>query len=159
MKRRFSTRPQPDLTFFVDRNLGRGVVELLRRAGIRAEAHDDHFPQNTLDTVWIPQVVKRGWIVLTNDKRIGSDTLEIEALMTAGGRAIVPKGVILPKDFAALIIRSKLQVERFIRKHAKFAKVKPYMAKLGRNPTDPTGPGVIEMWIDESKWLQRVARS
>ena len=38
--------------------------------------HDDIFPQNTLDTVWLTAVGKAGWFVLTADQRIRYNPLE-----------------------------------------------------------------------------------
>jgi PIN like domain len=42
----------------------------LRVAGAQIEVHDDHFPQDAPDELWLPEVGRRGWAVLTKDDRI-----------------------------------------------------------------------------------------
>ena len=38
--------------------------------GESVEIHDDHFAPDAKDEVWLVEVGKRGWIVLTKDDRI-----------------------------------------------------------------------------------------
>lgn len=83
---------------------------MLDRAGFKAVAHDDLFPQKTEDVVWIPKVVKLGMIILTADKSIGRNAVEVDALMTAGGRAYLSKGQMRPDVLGKLIIRSRVQL-------------------------------------------------
>jgi hypothetical protein len=52
--------------------MGRAIGRRLAAEGLRVELHDDHFPQGTPDVVWLTEVGKRGWIVLTKDTRIRS---------------------------------------------------------------------------------------
>ena len=71
------------LVFFVDRSLGRRIIpDALREAGVRVEPHDDHFQPNAPDAVWLAEVGRRGWVVLTKDKRIRYRVNELHALMT-----------------------------------------------------------------------------
>src|SRR5437867_7865170 len=45
-----SPKPPDELTFFLDRQLGRyKMAGALRNAGLNVEIHDDHFPQNAQD--------------------------------------------------------------------------------------------------------------
>jgi PIN like domain len=70
--------------FFVDRSLGRHVVaRALRIAGALVEVHDDHFAQDAPDEVWLPEVGRRGWAVLTKDERIRYRDAETTAAITA----------------------------------------------------------------------------
>jgi predicted nuclease of predicted toxin-antitoxin system len=82
---------QPEaLVFFVDRSLGRRIVpDALRDAGARVELHDDHFPQDAQDQVWLAEAGKRAWIVLTKDKHLRYRAVETNALMSAEVRAFV----------------------------------------------------------------------
>jgi hypothetical protein len=74
--------PEP-LVFFVDRSLGRHIIpNALRDAGALVELHDDHFSQDAKDQVWLAEVGKRGWVVLTKDKRLRYRALETNALMS-----------------------------------------------------------------------------
>ncbi len=68
------TRSQGSLApivFFLDRNLGKyTIAEALRQAGANVEIHDDHFQSDAKDEEWLGEVGRRGWIILTNDKKI-----------------------------------------------------------------------------------------
>jgi hypothetical protein len=64
---------QRELVFFCDKCLARKIVpEALRAAGERVEIMEDHFAKNADDTVWVPDVGKRGWIILSGDRKITS---------------------------------------------------------------------------------------
>lgn len=94
----------PELpVLFLDQMLGRRKVpDLLRQAGIKVEVHDDHFRQGTPDEVWLAEVGKRGWIVLTRDKRIRRRATELAALV----KAKVGAFVLTSKDMDAVGIAS-----------------------------------------------------
>ena len=51
--------------------------------------HDDHFAKDTADEDWLPEVARRGWVVLTKDRRIAHRTLERMAVARAGARLFV----------------------------------------------------------------------
>ncbi|MBI4193574.1 MAG: hypothetical protein HY526_00700 [Betaproteobacteria bacterium] len=72
------------LTFFLDYQIGRYVVaEALRAAGAHVEVHIDHFPQATPDTEWIPEIGRRGWVLITKDQNIRRNPLERAAYEAA----------------------------------------------------------------------------
>ena len=72
---------ESEQTFFVDRSLGSAVVAgALRTAGAHVEVHDDLFAPNVADVVWLAEVGRRGWIVLTKDARIRKRIIERQAL-------------------------------------------------------------------------------
>jgi PIN like domain len=48
------------------------------------EVHDDHFPQDAPDELWLPEVGRRGWAVLTKDDRIRYRQAETTAASAAG---------------------------------------------------------------------------
>lgn len=62
---------------------------MLRDAGAVVEAHADHFAENALDEVWLDDVGRRGWVVITRDKAIRHRETEIAALKRAGVAAFV----------------------------------------------------------------------
>jgi PIN domain nuclease of toxin-antitoxin system len=63
--------PPESLVFFVDRSLGRHVIpDALRASNAQVELHDTHFPEDAQDRVWLAEAGKRGWVVLTKDKRL-----------------------------------------------------------------------------------------
>ncbi len=110
--------PEP-FTFFVDRSLGaRVVVEGLRAAGETVQAHDDLFPQDTDDEVWLPAVGEKRWVVLTKDVRIRRDSLPRTALIEACVAAFVlvrgdVNGSVMAGAFVAAIPRMKKVLRRF----------------------------------------------
>lgn len=82
--------PRESLIFFTDAMLGRRVIPgALRAAGEQVEAHDDNFKQGTPDAEWLVEVGKRGWVVLTKDKRIRYRAVEAAALYRAKVGAFV----------------------------------------------------------------------
>ena len=82
--------PPERLFFFVDRSLGRKIIpEVLRAAGAEVRVHDEFFPQDAKDEVWLGEVGRRGWVVLTKDKHIRYRQVEIQALLAAKVRAFV----------------------------------------------------------------------
>jgi hypothetical protein len=63
-----SPKPPEELTFFLDRQLGRyKMAGVLRKAGLNVEIHDDHFSQNAKDPEWLTAAGKKKWIVVTTD--------------------------------------------------------------------------------------------
>lgn len=73
------------ITFFVDRSLGsRYVAQALRDSMAHVEIHDDHFSQDTPDIVWLAEIGRRGWVVLSKDEQIRRNRVEREALKAAG---------------------------------------------------------------------------
>jgi hypothetical protein len=81
------------LTFFLDYQIGRYVVaEALRKAGARVEVHIDHFAQNAPDVEWIPEVGRRGWVLITKDENIRRNPRERAAYQEAKLRGFIVTG-------------------------------------------------------------------
>ena len=104
---------------FVDRSLGgRVVADALRVAGEDVRAHDDLFAQDTDDEVWLADVGKRGWVVLTKDVLIRRDSLQRRALLAANVAAFVlargdVTGSVMAGAFVAALPRMKKALRRF----------------------------------------------
>jgi hypothetical protein len=82
--------PLDSVTFFTDRALGSvDVPTALHDFGLCVERHRDHFNSNCEDHVWIPEVGRRGWVILTKDKSFKSRQLEVAAMMKANTAAFV----------------------------------------------------------------------
>jgi uncharacterized protein with PIN domain len=95
-----SPKPLEELTFFLDRQLGRHkMAGILRAAGLKIEVHDDHFPQNAKDTEWLMVAGKNQWVVVTRDERIRYRAAEQQAIRRAKVRAFV------------LVVRGDFRVE------------------------------------------------
>lgn len=56
----------------------------LRQVHPVVHAHDDLFPQDTDDEVWLREAARKGWIVLTRDDRIRYRPGEQRAIIEAG---------------------------------------------------------------------------
>ncbi len=87
-KKQSATSSPPEFTFFIDRCLGKKVASVLRDR-VHVEVHDDHFMPNEQDREWLSYVGKKGWIVLTKDKNIRRNQLEVTALKKAAVKTII----------------------------------------------------------------------
>jgi predicted nuclease of predicted toxin-antitoxin system len=127
-------------TFFIDRCLGNKlIVETLRAAGVSVEIHDDHFGKNTQDVDWIPEVGRKGWIILTKDARIGKNQIERLAVADARVRMFVLVSQNLSGvDMANIFVTAIPTMEKFISQN--FA---PFIAKVERD-------GKVKAWKKES---------
>jgi PIN like domain len=125
-------------TFFIDRCLGNKlIVETLRSAGVNVEIHDEHFSKNTQDVDWIPEIGKRGWVILTKDARIGKNKIERLAVADAGVRMFVLVSQNLSgADMANIFLKAIPEMEKFILKN-----ITPFIAKVDRDSK-------VKVWKD-----------
>jgi hypothetical protein len=143
-------------TYFTDRNLGRQFPALLRAAGLDVVAHDDRFAQDTPDDVWLPEVAREGWVVLTRDKQIRWKANERDAVMEHGVALFALSGSGRTPELADLVIATVPVIERFLARHPR-----PFLAKIlaptpGRRSA-PRGrpgpqPGSVTLWLTEAQW-------
>jgi uncharacterized protein with PIN domain len=69
--------------FFLDRSLGKISARRLREAGHVVHLIAEYYPrdaQEVGDAEWIAEGCRRGWILITKDRRIRYRTEELEAL-------------------------------------------------------------------------------
>ncbi len=111
---------QPEVTLFIDRSLGQRVVpEALRAVGALVEIHDDHFPSDTHDDVWLTEVSSRGWVVLTKDKAIRYRKNEKAAVDAAAGRLFVlTAGNITGAEIAKAFVVALPRIRRLVANQA-----------------------------------------
>ena len=74
-------KPPEPYTWFVDRSLGRKIVADLRAAGFQVEEHAAHFADDAPDVEWLGEAGRRGWVVLTKDKAVRRNALELAAIL------------------------------------------------------------------------------
>lgn len=108
LKKQSVVKPPDALVFFIDRSLG---VEPIRteliKSGLVVEIHDDHFPRDAEDRMWLQIVGERGWVVLTKDKRLRYRPLEIAALRRSQARVFVlTAGNLRGSEIAEVCIRA-----------------------------------------------------
>ncbi len=76
--------------FFIDKCLGLIVVpSALRSAGLHVELKTDHFADNTPDVDWLAEVGRRGWVILSKDKNLRHNHLEIVGLLQSGTHSFI----------------------------------------------------------------------
>ena len=143
--------PPHDLVFFIDRDLGpRTFPAILRAAGLRAEAHDDHFPdarRPAADHVWLRLIAERHWIGVTHDARIRYTSRSRDELMRFGAQALILKGGASPQVLAENFVRTYPRIVRFLRQNRE-----AFIAKVYRNDRDATKSGRVEMWLSYRDW-------
>src|SRR5438309_10318201 len=127
-----STSPKPpkELTFFLDRQLGRyKMAGALRKAGLNIEIHDDHFLQGALDPEWLRAVGERNWIVVTRDERIRYRVAEKQAIRRAKVRAFVlaAQGNLRAEMLAEIFLKALPKIRRTLEKQKP-----PFIAKISR---------------------------
>ena len=94
----------------MDRSLGKvAVAEALREAGAQVEVHDDHFPRDTADAVWIPEVSRQGWIILTKDAAIRKRPLELAAVIASKARVFALTSQHIPGSKMADVFAKRLK--------------------------------------------------
>ena len=138
--------------FFTDRDLGKLVPNLLRRAGISVERHSDHFPHDEKDEIWLSEVGRKGWFCLTRDKGIRYKPNEKDAVMRAGVGLFILIGNAPSSELADNFINTVDKVQNFIQKHPR-----PFIAKIYRPTKTPTPskkirPGEVKLWLSHADW-------
>jgi len=133
--------------FFTDRDLGKQFPARLREAGLTVERHADHFLPNAPDEVWLPEVGRRGWIVLTHDERIRYKPNELAAVMRHRVPLLVVQGQAPFPQLAEWFVQTLPRIAAFLDAHEP-----PYIAKVQR-PTPkelalrPDAPGRVVLWV------------
>ncbi len=117
-------------TFFLDRCLGKKILaSILRAANLKIEVHDDYFPPDCKDEHWLRIVGARGWIVLTNDRRIRYRDTELSALLSSGVRAFAFRsGNLTAQEMADIFLKSARQISNLLEK-----KSGPFVASILRD--------------------------
>ena len=135
--------------FYLDENLhGDKFANVLREAGVSLELCKEHGFSGADDTLWIPEVAKRGWVALTGDIKTRFRPHEKEVIIVSRARMIhVRKGKNATHEMLAInFVNSLAKVERFLERNeapclatlTRPSKVEDYLAgKSGNiNPQD-----------------------
>jgi len=96
------------VTILVDESLGEKLVPAaLRAAGANVLILAEEFGKGTKDTDWLPEAGANGWLVLTADKNIQRNPMEVRAVASAGVRLFVVTATGLGgADLASLCVRA-----------------------------------------------------
>lgn len=141
-----TTESEQEIIFFIDRCLGKKqVAKAFQSSGIAVEIHDDHFGQNAQDVDWLPEIGKRGWVVLTKDAKISKNHLERMAVTNAGiSMFTLASQNLSGKQMADIFLGAVTKMQEFVRTHPA-----PFIAKVYRD-------GRVEMWKDAQTLLDEL---
>ena len=100
-------RKRPHVTFFLDRCLeSHSLIDALTGEGADIQRHSALFAVDAPDTERLPEVGRRGWVVLSKDKHIRRNELERQAFLGANVRAIIlTAGELTGREMAALFVK------------------------------------------------------
>ncbi|HJT82513.1 MAG TPA: hypothetical protein VJ719_15060 [Chthoniobacterales bacterium] len=120
-KKRFGVSfpsPPESLTFFTDENLGRQVVpQALRNADEKVIAFHERFASGTKDEVWLHEVGRNGWVLLTKDSKIRYRQNEMQALLASGAKSFVLVSANLPgPEIAQIFLKGLPRIKRICSK-------------------------------------------
>ena len=133
---------QPDTTtFFLDRSLGKHLVaNALLSANISVEVHDSHFPTDAKDEHWLPEVARRGWIVLTKDRRFHNRVLEISAIANSKAKVFkLTVGNLQGREMAEIFVKASQKISRVASSNSA-----PFIATVNRS-------GRVKMFLTSAK--------
>ena len=128
-----SSRERPDEPVFcIDEALGKRVVpDALRAAGLRVELLIDHHPRGTPDAVWLADVGRRGWVVLTKDKNMRRRPAEQLAIVRNGVRAFsLTSGDLSGPEMADAFVKAMPKIRSLLRRREG-----PFIASVTRGGT------------------------
>jgi hypothetical protein len=102
-------RKRPDTSglppFFLDANVdGDDLATALRQLGLEVRRSREEFAQAALDVDWLPEIGRRGWVLVSSDRRQSRKRDELTALRSAKVRAFY---------FSNATMTSAMQIEAF----------------------------------------------
>ena len=115
-----SAPPEPPV-FFIDRSLSkRTFARLFAAADVICRLHDDHFAPDTPDTEWIRTVGRKGWIILSTDRRIRYNPPEKKAFLESGTFAfmVASRQPLRADEMAEIYLRAMPAIVRALSTHA-----------------------------------------
>jgi hypothetical protein len=114
----------------LDRSIdSNAVCTALVSAGLNVERHSAHFNDVELDTVWLPEVARRGWISFTRDDRIRYRPIERQAIVQSQARVfcVVSSGL-TGSQLGSLLVGHLAKISDLIR-----STPGPFMAAISRD--------------------------
>ncbi len=90
--------------------------------------HDQYFAADARDQDWLKEVGKKGWLVLTKDKRIRHRTIERRALMKGKvGAFVLTAGNLHGDEMAEIFVKALRAISRFMARNSP-----PFIARVTR---------------------------
>jgi hypothetical protein len=110
-----NTSKQPEEPiYFVDRTHGhKKLPNLLKKVGMKVEVHYKHFDPEAPDDEWIPKCAANGWIIITGDKAIETDPINLKAVEGSGAKVFITADTnSTAEEWAAAIIVGRRKLAR-----------------------------------------------
>lgn len=118
-------KPPESLVAFIDRSL---VANALRNSGYTVEIHDDHFPPDAPDYVWLTEVSRRGWLVFTKDKKIKHRVAELHAVVSSGAMVFtLSGGSVQGSEMAQIFVNAMPNIALYVSENPG-----PFIVRVGR---------------------------
>jgi hypothetical protein len=129
-KKPSAAKPPDQTIFFIDRSLGVEPIRAeLLRIGLVVEIHDDHFPRDEEDRVWLKVVGGRGWVVLTKDQRLRYRPLELAALRASNARVFVlTAGNLRGSEIAGVFVKAVPRIRTLLN-----SRPGPFIARVSQS--------------------------
>lgn len=129
-KKKSATRSDTSLeslnyyTFFLDRaSESLALHNALKAQHASVEMHRDHFADTADDELWLPEVARQGWVIISQNQ---FNELERLALRNAGGRAfLIVHGDRKAEEEASMIVASLPKMLRILK-----ANPPPFIARI-----------------------------
>jgi len=107
------------------------VPEALRLAEEHVIAFHERFSSGTKDQVWLPEVGRNGWILLTKDSRIRYRQNEMQALLSSKTRSFVLVSSNLPgSEIAQIFVKALPRMKRLCQRQRP-----PFIAHVHKDGT------------------------
>jgi hypothetical protein len=105
-------------TIFIDRGFGGyRLAAILRKVGFEVRAHKEcsWLNSDVDDDVWIPDVTSRGWVILSSDKRISRDPVNVRAVLDSKAQVIMTSdNNILPEFWGAAFMVGRIKIHEVL---------------------------------------------
>jgi hypothetical protein len=106
-------------TFYVDECLGRGIALRLQTEGHDARAFDEFAGKP--DVEFLPIIGERQWVLITKDKNVRRNQLEVEAILNSDVRAfVVTAANFNHEQIAQLVLKAMPKITRISRQQGPF---------------------------------------
>jgi hypothetical protein len=138
------TEPPPEFhIFFLDRCLGKRIVAArLRAAGFAIEIHADHFPETESlpeesDREWLKLAGEKRWVVLSKNKHIRRNQIEIAEILTSEVAAFISTATnVSGEQIADSFLAAMPAISTTLRNYAR-----PFLATVSKS-------GIVKVLLD-----------
>lgn len=96
------------MTYFIDRDLGRGVPRALQQVRDDVIYLEQRYAHDTPDEEWLSQAGREGWIVITRNRKISTNPAQQRAVRDHGVRCfcLVQKRPLTKWQMLTRLVRS-----------------------------------------------------